>query len=72
MQDEDMEPVGALLTRNELYALQGKIVKARQALAAVRVMEEGQWFDNPDRRALDAADRALLRVLRDIREEVAL
>lgn len=34
-------------------------------------MEEGQYLDKEGRRALKAADQALLRILREIREEVA-
>lgn len=32
-------------------------------------MEEGQYFEKEDRRALKLADQALLRILREIREE---
>ena len=61
----------SLLDKTTLHALMGKIVAARQALAVVRVMEEGQYLDKEGRRALKLADQALLRILQEIREEVA-
>ena len=73
MQDTEPEttPRPPLLDKVTLHALMGKIVAARQALAVVRVMEEGQYLDKEGRRALKAADQALLRILQEIREEVA-
>lgn len=69
---EDTEPKNIpLLDKVTLHALMGKIVAARQAIAVVRVMEEGQYLDKEGRRALKAADQALLRILQEIREEVA-
>lgn len=69
---EDTEPKNTpLLDKSTLNALMGKIVAARQAIAVVRVMEEGQYLDKEGRRALKLADQALLRILREIREEVA-
>ena len=67
---EDTEPKNTpLFDKATLHALMGKIVAARQALAVVRVMEEGQYLDKEGRRALKLADQALLRILREIREE---
>lgn len=67
---EDTEPKNIpLLDKTTLHALMGKIIAARQALAVVRVMEEGRYLDKEGRRALKLADQALLRILREIREE---
>ena len=73
MEENETEttPLPYLLDRSTLHALIAKIIAARQALAIVRVMEEGQYFEKEDRRALKAADQALLRILREIREEAA-
>lgn len=69
---EDTEPKNTpLLDKATLHALIVKIVAARQALAIVRVMEEGQYLEKEDRRTLKAADQALLRILREIREEAS-
>ena len=73
MEENETEttPLPYLLDRSTLHALIAKIIAARQALAIVRVMEEGQYFEKEDRRALKAADQALLRILREIREEAS-
>ena len=73
MQDTEPKntPLPPLLDKTTLHALMGKIVAARQALAVVRILEEGQYLDKEDRRALKAADQALLRILREIREEAS-
>ena len=73
MEENETEttPLLPLLDKTTLHALIGKIIAARQAIAVVRVMEEGQYLGKEDRRTLKAADQALLRILREIREEVA-
>ncbi len=69
---EDTEPKNIpLLDKTTLHALIGKIIAARQAIAVVRVMEEGQYLGKEDRRALKLADQALLRILREIRKEAS-
>lgn len=71
MEENETEttPLPPLLDRSSLHALIAKIIAARQALAIVRVMEEGTYLDKEGRRALKLADQALLRILREIREE---
>ena len=73
MEDNEPEttPLPPLLDSSTLHALIGKIVAARQAIAIVRVMEEGQYFEKEERRTLKAADQALLRILREVREEAS-
>lgn len=73
MEENETEttPLPPLLDKATLYALMGKILAARQALAVVLFREEGQYLGKEDRRTLKAADQALLRILREIREEAS-
>ena len=69
--DEDDGPA-PLLGKKALDCLISGAVKSRRALADFLALEEGYYLAPSDRAAIDAADRIILRVLRQAREDYSL
>lgn len=72
--DEDDEDGGPapLLDKKSIDCLISGAVRARRALADFLAIEEGYYLAPHDRAAIDAADRILLLVLRQTREDYSL
>lgn len=72
LDDDDAEEPTPLLGKKDLDCLISVTVKARRALADLIATEEGYYLTPRDRAAITAADRTLLRVLRQAREDYSL
>lgn len=69
--DEDDGPA-PLLTKKQLDCLIDGAIKVRLALANLGVLEESLYLSERDKTALSVADRIVLRVLRQAREDYSL
>ncbi len=71
-EDDDEDDPARLLDKKSTDCLISVTVKARRALADFLATEEGYYLTPRDRAAITAADRTLLRVLRQAREDFSL
>lgn len=71
-EDDDDDGPAPVLNKKQLDCLINGAIKVRLALADLGVLEESLYLSERDKTVLSAADRIVLRVLRQAREDYSL